>query len=130
MYKLIVRNDKGTGQAIFYNPKKSEIYWDSFAIPLNDQKLFDIEENAAIEDFIDSIRTKRTIQELPNFNILREECMHCPVVQLCKGIDKQENWTKACNESYLKNVNNLYWSILVLTKQKLESIEGDIRRPE
>ena len=130
MYKIIVRSKKGTGDAIFYDPKISRMNWFNWSAPISLEKKLNITTTEEVEDFIESLKTERKIESLPKYNILKEECHHCPVVHFCKGIKPNENWNQMCNESYTKNTINLYWTIFALTGMKLESIEGDIRRPE
>lgn len=129
MYKLIVRNERGSGDAIFYDPKTSNMNWFTRGAPVNDTKVIEINSHS-IDDFIISIQTKRKVESLENYKKFREECHHCPVVQLCKGILPCEDWTEKCNKSYIENTSNLYWAIFALTGKRLESITGNIRRPE
>lgn len=131
MYRFIVRNNKGTGHAVFYDEKTSKMNWFTGGI-IEDPLLENIEiQDSDIKDFLNSIKIKRNIEELDNFYRFKEECMHCPVVQLCKGkcLD-DENFKESCNQSYSENVLKLYHILYILTAMKLESIDGDIRRPE
>ena len=129
MYKIIVRNDKGTGQAIFYDPKTSKMNW-YMGSPITKERRMDIELNEEVYNFISSLKSKRSVESLPNYSHFKEECHHCPVIQLCKGIPHSDNWSDQCKTAYVKHMSNLYWAVFVLTGQKLESIEGDTRRPE
>lgn len=63
----------------------------------------------------------------------REECMHCPVVQLCKGSCMYlyaDHFTQSCWNEYYYNLGILKAALFVLTGKLLVNIEGDIRRPE
>jgi len=63
----------------------------------------------------------------------REECMHCPVVQLCKGSCMylyDDYFTQTCWNEYYYNMGILKAALFVLTGKILIHIEGDIRRPE
>lgn len=64
---------------------------------------------------------------------LREECMHCPVVQLCKGSCmylEGDHFTQSCWNDYYYNMGVLKAALFYLTGKILVHIEGDIRRPE
>lgn len=61
----------------------------------------------------------------------REECMKCPVVQLCQGACmflEGDLWTKACDNSYAWNTAMLAASLYYLTGMTLVEIEGDVIR--
>lgn len=63
----------------------------------------------------------------------REECMHCPVVQLCKGSCMylyDDHFTQTCWNEYFYNLGILKAALFILTGKMLVNIEGDIRRPE
>jgi len=67
-----------------------------------------------------------------HFNF-REECMHCPVVQLCKGSCMylyDDYFTQSCWNEYYYNLGILKAALFELTGKILVNIEGDIRRPE
>lgn len=63
----------------------------------------------------------------------REECNHCPVVQLCKGSCmylESDYFAQSCHNEYALNLAYLRAAIFHLTGTILTKIEGDIRRPE
>lgn len=65
--------------------------------------------------------------------IHREECMHCPLVHLCKGSCMylyNDNFTQSCWNEYYFNLGILKAAMFTLTGKLLVGIEGDIRRPE
>lgn len=62
----------------------------------------------------------------------REECMHCPVVQLCKGSCMYLDgplFAQSCWNSYALNLGILRAAIFRITGKVLTEIKGDIRRP-
>ena len=62
----------------------------------------------------------------------REECMHCPVVQLCKGSCMYLDgplFAQSCHNSYALNLGILRAALFRITGKVLTKIEGDIRRP-
>jgi len=62
----------------------------------------------------------------------REECTHCPVVQLCQGscmfLTGQE-FSQTCWNEYSYNMGIMKGAIKLLTGKKVLEVEGDIRRP-
>lgn len=65
--------------------------------------------------------------------IHREECMHCPVLQLCKGSCMylyEDHFSQSCWNEYYFNMGILKAALFHLTGKVLVGIEGDIRRPE
>lgn len=63
----------------------------------------------------------------------REECMHCPVVQLCKGSCMYLDgplFAQSCHNSYALNLGILRAALFRATGMVLTKIEGDIRRPD
>ena len=73
MYKLIVRNQKESGEAIFYDHKMSKMNW-YIGSPIKDKIILDIETNNIIDDFIISLKTNRKIESLEKYNKFKEEC--------------------------------------------------------
>lgn len=64
---------------------------------------------------------------------LREACMHCPVVQLCRGSCMYLDgplFAQSCHNSYALNLGILRAALFKLTGKVLTRIEGDIRRPD
>jgi uncharacterized protein len=63
----------------------------------------------------------------------RENCRHCPVVQLCKGgcmyLDGP-HFAQSCENEYRYNLAVLEGLIQRLTGLRLQRITGDIRRPK
>jgi len=62
----------------------------------------------------------------------RNECTHCPVVQLCKGscmFLTGKEFAQTCWNEYAYNTGVLFGAIKLLTGKKIVKIEGDIRRP-
>lgn len=131
MYKFIMRNHKNTGHAVFYDEKTSVMYWNVGALIETDEIDFEAISDPAIKDFIQSLRDERLVSALPNYKKFREECHHCPVVQICQGAPLFEtNFKEACDVAYAQSTQTLFWSLKQLTRMNLECIEGDIRRPE
>lgn len=65
--------------------------------------------------------------------IHREECMHCPLVHLCKGSCMYlygDNFAQSCWNEYYYNLGILKAAMFILTGKILIGVEGDIRRPE
>ena len=64
----------------------------------------------------------------------REECVRCPVVQLCKGACfflEDDLWRQACDNSFTWNLAMLAASLYWLTRLVLVEIEGPVlRRPD
>jgi uncharacterized protein len=64
----------------------------------------------------------------------REECVRCPVVQLCKGAClflEGDLWRQACDNSFTWNLALLAISLYWLTRLVLVEIEGPVlRRPD
>ena len=63
----------------------------------------------------------------------REECSHCPVVQLCKGSCmylQGDEFAYSCENSYRLNTAVMAAALFNVTGQVLVSIDGDIRRPK
>ena len=62
----------------------------------------------------------------------RNECSHCPVIQLCQGscmfLTGQE-FAQTCWNEYAYNMGILRGAIYLLTGKKVISVEGDVRRP-
>lgn len=63
----------------------------------------------------------------------RNECSHCPVVQLCQGscmfLQGQE-FAQTCWNEYAYNMGIMKGAIKLLTGKKVLEVEGDIRRPK
>ena len=62
----------------------------------------------------------------------REECTHCPVVQLCKGgcmYLQNDYFTQSCWNEYYYNLGVFKAALFFLTGRILIKLEGDIRRP-
>jgi len=82
----------------------------------------------SIEAF-DDIRLKTAHQQST-----REECVRCPVVQLCKGAClflEGDLWRQACDNSFTWNLALLAISLYWLTRLVLIEIEGPVlRRPD
>ena len=62
----------------------------------------------------------------------RNECSHCPVIQLCQGscmfLTGQE-FAQTCWNEYAYNMGILRGAIYLLTGKKVIRVEGDVRRP-
>ena len=62
----------------------------------------------------------------------RNECTHCPVVQLCQGscmFLKGQEFAQTCWNEYAYNMGIFRGAIKMLTGKEVVSVEGDIRRP-
>ena len=63
----------------------------------------------------------------------REECVKCPVVQLCKGscmFNKGETWKQGCDNAFTYNLAVLGIALYYATRLVLERVEGEtLRRP-
>lgn len=62
----------------------------------------------------------------------REECTHCPVVQLCQGscmFLKGQEFAQTCWNEYAYNMGIMKGAIKLMTGKKVVAIEGDVRRP-
>lgn len=132
MYKFIMRNQKGTGHAVFYDEKTSILSWGIGALIEGDNLCMEDLPNDTVRDFVQSIKESRTIQSLDKYFMFMEECLHCPLVHLCKGepLSNMINFKSECERAYVEQVQNLCIALMYLTRTRLECIEGDIRRPE
>jgi uncharacterized protein len=62
----------------------------------------------------------------------RNECTHCPVLQLCKGscmFLTGKEFAQTCWNEYAYNLGIMFGAIKLLTGKKVVDIQGDIRRP-
>ena len=62
----------------------------------------------------------------------REECSHCPVLQLCQGscmFLREESWARACDSEFAYNMGIFLAAIWFLTGKAPVHIAGPIRRP-
>lgn len=63
----------------------------------------------------------------------RDECVKCPVVQLCKGAClflEDDHWSKACDNSFAYNLGVLAASLFFATRLVLIEIKGEAIRRE
>lgn len=120
MYTLIVEDKHELRYRIYYDPKKSDLHGHGgLVIDVSNVKTTDIH----IQELFDSIQEKRT---LDNMQLLKPECMHCPVVHLCKGVIPVGI---SCDNEYAFFVQKLDFALRMLTGKKLCVIEGYIERP-
>lgn len=79
-----------------------------------------------------------SVHDYPNIRLntgwhwsLREECPHCPVLQLCKGgclrLDGDQ-WRKACDSQFAYHLALLASGLYFLTGGVLKEVEGDVMR--
>lgn len=62
----------------------------------------------------------------------REECSHCPVLQLCQGscmFLTGKEFAQTCWNEYAYNMGHFKAAITYLTGKRVVDIEGDVRRP-
>jgi uncharacterized protein len=62
----------------------------------------------------------------------REECAHCPVLQLCQGscmFLQGESWARACHAEFAYNMGIFLAALWFLTGKAPIYIDGPIRRP-
>lgn len=62
----------------------------------------------------------------------RDECAHCPVLQLCQGscmFLRGENWARACHAELAYNMGIFLAALWFLTGKAPIHIDGPIRRP-
>jgi len=119
MYTLVVKQYNENRHRLYYNPKTSEFYGHGGFIV---DTLYEFSDDPHIQDFLHSIKSVRNIGEL---HVMKPECNHCPVVQLCKG---QIPINISCDKEYAFSIQKLDHIIRLLTGMQLEFIEGYIER--
>lgn len=63
----------------------------------------------------------------------REECVACPVLQLCAGAcmyQEGNQWVDSCNAEFAYNMGFFIAAISVLTKKQFVSLHGNMLRPK